>query len=801
MVLRENLTCWWFVLVHLFGLVGEAWALDIVHDGWPNGPLAAAVRAGRTLVFTGNLTSPDYFHELLLDGDSLIVGARNVVYNISLDSLEEQSRIAWTSNPDDIYMCIIRQKPEEACQNYIRVIARQAHDRLLVCGTNAFRPFCRVYHYTPDGYELVGAENGIARCPYDPNHNSTAVYFDGELYSATVADISSRDALIYKKPIRSEQHDSQWLNDPNFVSSFVFSDNVYFFFREMAVENINCGKALFSRVARVCTSDRGGARVLRHTWTSFFKARLNCSLPGEFPFYFDEIQSTSFLGNGSVFPAIGARDSSVPMIYGVFTTPWNSLRGAAVCAYKMSDVVASFEGPYKEQRTVHSNWLPVRNSAVPKPHPAKMCADDSEKLSDQTLNFVKSHPLMDTAVTAYGGQPVLVQTSLEYSLTQIAVDWQVLSADYWSYDVLFIGTDNGRVLKAINRGRVEIKPYVIEVISVFDDGSPVTGIRVRRHATDRHRHRLIVMSRDEIRSIPLHRCHRHVTCSECVALRDPYCSWRNNKCVNSIYGYQSIESGKHALCESTDAPVKPVRSNKVTSTSQATPATEQHKTNPACVCNCSSQFSSHDAVKSVKLPKDNENGMSRTVSPTTADAGAVPTDRELRASARGNIGPCYDQSPDDPPLGRAVTGYNKSNKYTESIVAAISVLCVVVSLVVGFLLGLCVSRITHGFRHSLPTLRSSQVDARAWRAMSAKDISLEPPERMVRQNPYDVEPVKTFHTFHPYDVSGMPRNLAKQQNAPGQHNIFVNDLKINNSKLANGPVAESSLHPRRGVYL
>jgi len=148
-----------------------------------------------------------------------------------------------------------------------------------------------------------------------------------------------------------------------------------------------------------------------------------------------------------------------------------------------------------------------------------------------------------------------------------------------------------------------------------------------------------------------------------------------------------------------------------------------------------------------------------------------------------------------------VTGYNKSNKYTESIVAAISVLCVVVSLVVGFLLGLCVSRITHGFRHSLPTLRSSQVDARAWRAMSAKDISLEPPERMVRQNPYDVEPVKTFHTFHPYDVSGMPRNLAKQQNAPGQHNIFVNDLKINNSKLANGPVAESSLHPRRGVYL
>ena len=40
------------------------------------------VRAGRTLVFTGNLTSPDYFHELLLDGDSLIVGARCVLLHI-----------------------------------------------------------------------------------------------------------------------------------------------------------------------------------------------------------------------------------------------------------------------------------------------------------------------------------------------------------------------------------------------------------------------------------------------------------------------------------------------------------------------------------------------------------------------------------------------------------------------------------------------------------------------------------------------------------------------------------------------
>ena len=30
------------MLVHLICLDGETWAVDIIRDGWPNGPLAAA---------------------------------------------------------------------------------------------------------------------------------------------------------------------------------------------------------------------------------------------------------------------------------------------------------------------------------------------------------------------------------------------------------------------------------------------------------------------------------------------------------------------------------------------------------------------------------------------------------------------------------------------------------------------------------------------------------------------------------------------------------------------------------------
>ena len=56
---------------------------------------------------------------------------------------------------------------------------------------------------------------------------------------------------------------------------------------------MNCGKKVYSRVARVCKNDEGGSHKFRNRWTTFLKSRLNCSVPGDYPFYFNEIQSTT----------------------------------------------------------------------------------------------------------------------------------------------------------------------------------------------------------------------------------------------------------------------------------------------------------------------------------------------------------------------------------------------------------------------------------------------------------------------------------------------------------------------------
>lgn len=187
--------------------------------------------------------------------------------------------------------------------------------------------------------QVLDTVNGVARCPYDPRHNSTAMVTErGELYAATVIDFSGRDPVIYRSlgnmpPLRTAQYNSKWLNgkntfslffcrprvsaefipsvsflpsEPHFVSVYEIGRFAYFFLRETAVEN-DCGKMVFSRVARVCKNDMGGRFLLEDTWTTFMKARLNCSRSGEIPFYYNELQSTFYLPEQD-------------LIYGIFTT-------------------------------------------------------------------------------------------------------------------------------------------------------------------------------------------------------------------------------------------------------------------------------------------------------------------------------------------------------------------------------------------------------------------------------------------------------------------------------------------------
>ncbi|KAK4297403.1 hypothetical protein Pmani_030179 [Petrolisthes manimaculis] len=403
-----------------------------------------------------------------------------------------------------------------------------------LCGTNAYNPKCREYKLEEGRLSQEREYPGRGLCPFDPSHNSTAVFADGQLYVGTIADFIGLEPLIYREPLRTEQYDLSVLNSPNFVSSFALGDFVYFFFREIAVEYLNCGKTMYSRVARVCRHDKGGPQKFRNKWTSYLKSRLNCSVSGDFPFYFNEIQAATKAVEGRY----GGHGTM--LVYGVFTTPENSIPGSAVCAFTLQDIMDTFEGPFKGQASSNANWLPVQPTKVPEPRPGQ-CAIDSSTLPDVTLNFIKTHPLMDEAVPAFFGQPILISTSFHYSgrFTAIAVDPQVQTPQNKYFDVLYIGTDDGKVIKAINTRSAdsyqEVAPIIIEEMAVFAPQVAVTSLQVVRPRGGRRFPRLLVASRSTIHSISMFRCYtdKILSCSECVALQDPYCAWdkTRHKCI------------------------------------------------------------------------------------------------------------------------------------------------------------------------------------------------------------------------------------------------------------------------------
>ncbi|XP_024219372.1 semaphorin-1A [Halyomorpha halys] len=201
---------------------------------------------------------------------------------------------------------------------------------------------------------------------------------------------------------------------------------------------------------------------------------------------------------------------------------------------------------------------------VPDPRPGQ-CVNDSRTLPDLTLNFIKTHALMDESVPSFFRQPILVRTNFHYRFTQIAVDPQIKTPGGKSYDVLFIGTDNGKVLKTVNAESAHsiqrVTPVVIEELQVFPQNVSVRNLQIVR--TDAHPEgRLIVVSDFEVLSLRLHRCDKvNSGCSECVALQDPYCAWNtlSGKCKSvgatrwnddKIF-IQNIQHGVHTSCPST----------------------------------------------------------------------------------------------------------------------------------------------------------------------------------------------------------------------------------------------------------
>uniref|UniRef100_A0A3B5B7E3 Semaphorin 6D n=1 Tax=Stegastes partitus TaxID=144197 RepID=A0A3B5B7E3_9TELE len=523
--------------------------------------------ARRYPVFRGRPSGNESQHRLdfqlmtKIQDTLFIAGSEYCVFHVPMHVANAPCRflqkLTWRSGQADREMCAVKGKHRDECHNFIKVLVPR-NDDLVNLGST---PYISISSLNLDNLEFDGEEiNGLARCPFDSKQTNVALFAEGKLYSATVADFQASDSVIYRSmgdgsALRTIKYDSKWLKEPHFLHAAEYGNYVYFFYREIAVEHSNLGKVVYSRVARICKNDVGGSqRVLEKHWTSFVKARLNCSVPGESFFYFDVLQSITDIID----------INGVPSVVGVFTTQMNSIPGSAVCAFSMADIEKVFWGRFKEQKTPDSVWTPFPEEKLPKPRPG-CCAGhgpaasfkSSVEFPDDTLQFIKSHPLMDTAVPSIGDEPWFTKTRVRYRLTALAVDNE--AGPHKNYTVVFIGAESGIVLKVLAKtSSVSLNDsLLLEEIDIFNRAKCLSNReddkRVLSLHVDKDTHSLYVAFSSCVIRVPLSRCERYSSCHKsCIASRDPYCGWKPHAACERIQpgvlaGYeQDVEFGNTA---------------------------------------------------------------------------------------------------------------------------------------------------------------------------------------------------------------------------------------------------------------
>ncbi|XP_023697725.1 semaphorin-4B-like [Paramormyrops kingsleyae] len=487
----------------------------------------------------------NYTSVLLSQEDGMLyVGARELLFALNLSNIsrpELHKNLTWRTPQKRREECSFKGKDLQTdCFNYIKILLRFNSTHLYMCGTYAFSPLC-VYINTSN-FTLVMTktgeivtEDGRSRCPFNPEYKSTAIMVDEELYAGTVSNFQGNEPVIYKSlgqgTALKTENSLKWLQDPAFVGSAYIheslpkdnplgdDDKIYFFFSEVGREFDFFDNTVVSRIARVCKGDIGGERVLQKRWTTFLKAQLLCALNDDgFPF--------NIIRDVFVLKPNRKEDWKETRFYGVFTSQW--YRGAsgssAVCSFTMDQVQAAFRGRYREVNRETQQWYSY-NHAVPEPRPGACITNavralnisSSLQMPDKVLNFVKDHFLMDSAVRS---APLLLKRSVTY--TQIAV--HRVRALRGTYDVLFVGTDDGKLHKAISTNG---KMHIIEELELFSEPQPITHIEL-----DSVKGLLYVSSYSGILELPVANCSNYQSCGDCVLSRDPYCAWTGRECAD-----------------------------------------------------------------------------------------------------------------------------------------------------------------------------------------------------------------------------------------------------------------------------
>ncbi|XP_022780661.1 semaphorin-2A-like isoform X3 [Stylophora pistillata] len=414
------------------------------------------------------------------------------------------------------------------CQNYIKLLLFDQQENIFVCGTYAAAPKCWKFKRNDALNPQPDAINGDGISPSSYQGRVTGIFTSSYLF-AGISSRRSRRSLIYKTEadlsrsvVLTSDSSFKVLQDADFVTSFRHLDNfVYFFFRETAVE---ARKVVYSRVARICQYDEGGDGRLKNRFTSFVKTRIMCSVPGNIPFDYNEIQAAV---------TYTSPVTKEVYFYGIFTTPQLGVLGSAVCSYSVKSLQELFDNsPYLKETDNKSFdgtslWVkefPVNLSVVPG-RPKCNAQLDTKRYSWKITQFASDHPLLAVPLmpTSLFKDPKPLFTKAGTRFTQLVVD-KVNVGNGRIIPVMFISTDNGTVFKVFNNISGDGNAIVVEQVRLLENPEPIYTMKLYKGA-------VCIGSDSGVTKLPVEHCSEFTSCRTCVSALDPYCGWSDNTCT------------------------------------------------------------------------------------------------------------------------------------------------------------------------------------------------------------------------------------------------------------------------------
>uniref|UniRef100_A0ACB8EHQ3 Uncharacterized protein n=2 Tax=Sphaerodactylus townsendi TaxID=933632 RepID=A0ACB8EHQ3_9SAUR len=493
-----------------------------------------------------------------------MAGAKNQIFLLHLESPnEEPQKIFWPAPVEQMEHCRLAGKnPETECANFIRFLQRFNSSHVFACGTGSYQPVC-AFIQIKEGVEKPGIpamqlvthsiESGRGKCPYSPHEPFAGLLIDGEFYSGASIDFMGSSAAFFRtwldrvdqNYIRTEQNQDNWLNEPAFIGVFAIpdtynqdDDKVYFFFRETAIEAGQWERRrIYSRVARVCKNDVGGKYSLINRWSTFLKARLVCSIPGlqGTETHFDQLEDVFLLRT---------RNLQNPLIYGLFTVSSGIFSGSAVCVYSLAAIRTAFNGPFAHKEGLDYQWVEYKGR-IPYPRPGTCPSatydpllQSTKDFPDEVISFMRTHHLMWDPVYPLHRKPVLMRVNVPFQIKHLLVDRVETAVGH--ADVLFLGTDEGKVLKV---GIVSMRGQDPQEISLEEINISKMPLAILDMQFSLKRQEMFVSTTNGIVQLPLYRCELYgKTCTDCCLGRDPYCTWDGKSCRPILHTKKSRQA-------------------------------------------------------------------------------------------------------------------------------------------------------------------------------------------------------------------------------------------------------------------